>query len=142
MVTTSDAIFEALFVLLRDDPARPQTLKVEPFPVLELDREELPYLGMRLTDGERPTDEGPSSGGSSERSCRVAFEVWCAGDNPLQATASVRLWLLKTLAADETLGGLVFRTEFNGYQAEPLWAEGWVGMAVLDFTFVYDWRPE
>jgi hypothetical protein len=141
MSTTADAVFESLLARLNADAAKPTSLTIKPFPVIDLENTDLPYMGLRLTEGDMPTGQGEDMAGGSERACKIHVEIWAKGDNPLFATKCFREWLLAVIYADENLGGLANRIEFGGFEADVGVLEGWVGLVVAEFTFFYFWRP-
>ena len=141
MITTADAIAQRIFDLLVAAPGRPLGFPVEKLqdhPMLPSDPSELPAVAVYLTEGDTPDDYESSL--STKRSCKVAVEVVVQAEHPLRGTLPFRTWICSTLEADQTLGGLVDETLYQGFKPYGDVKDLWIAGAILTFEPHYLWR--
>lgn len=144
MNTTSDAIVQKCFDLLNENAHKPADLigadRILDHPELPMDENELPALGVYLSEGETPVLE--TTGKITRRTCEVVIEIRAMVKHPIQGTRAYREWIIRTLTADPTLGGLAHKVEYHGFKPYGGVMQKWLAGALLTFQITYLWSNQ
>lgn len=124
----------------RESP-RPTGIMLMDHPDLPLTPEELPAIAVYLMAGETPAAEGDDSVGNSQRQCELWVEIRRMAKTPVQATRLDREWILKTLYAEESLGGRALSILSEGWWPFGDAQGDWLAGALMKFTATYFWSP-
>jgi hypothetical protein len=141
MITTADLISQRLYDILLAAPGRPADLldaQILDHPDLPVNPSELPVVAVYLVEGDTPS--GHQSALSTQRACTVAIEIKVLAEHPLRGTQPFRAWVLAAIEDDETLGGLVDETIYQGFKPFGSVKDGWLAGAILTLEPHYLWR--
>lgn len=111
--------------------------------MLPTDIEDLPVIGVYIPeDKPDPQDPETSTTLTQRRIATIRVEIRATGANIRGATKALRQWALKTLMADETLGGKAQNCSFTACTFWGRASEKRMGGADLDFEASYFFNPE